>query len=101
MATKPTKPVIKPYLRGSWHGREATRKGFKLIFSILFISFLYLLLGLMLSFDSLVLRVLTASILIGFAALYMYFQGANNGESDTAFAEIMYEHEQDGKAVVP
>lgn len=97
---KPLKPVIKPFLRGSWHGRYATRKGTRLSLSILFISILYLLLGLMLSFDSIILRVITSVFLIAFSAFYMHFQGANNGEADTAFSEIMYQHEKDGKTVV-
>ena len=97
---KQIKPVIKPYLMGSWHGKYAFHKGVKMTVSILFISFIYVLLGLMLSFDSLALRVITSTILIVFAASYMFFQGANSGEADTAFSEIMYTHEQDGKAVV-
>jgi len=98
---KQIKPVVKPYMRGSWHGKDATRKGVRMIFSILFISFLYFLLGLMLSFDALALRAVTSVILVVFAASYMYFQGVSSGEADTAIAEIMYQHEQDGQTVVP
>lgn len=101
MAKQPVKPVVKPFLRGSWHGKDAKRKGFRLILSILFISFLYLLLGVLLSFDSFILRFGTSIIIVSVAAMYMYFQGANSAEADTAFGEIMYQHEQDGKAVVP
>lgn len=100
MAKPPLKPVIKPYLQGSWHGKDAKRKGLRLILSILFISFLYLLLGVLLSFDSLILRVGMSLITVAVAAMYMYFQGANTAEADTAFGEIMYQHEQDGKTVV-
>lgn len=99
MATKQIKPVIKPYLRGSWHGKEATRKGLKLILSILFVSFMYLLLGLLLSFESFALRVISSFVIVVFAAFYMYYRGANSGEADTAFGEIMHQHEQNGKAV--
>ncbi len=98
---KQVKPVVKPYMRGSWHGRDAVRKGIRMILSVLFISILYLVLGLLLSFDSAVFRVLTSCILIAVAALYMYFQGASSGEADTSFAEIMYEHDREGKTVVP
>ncbi len=97
---KQVKPVIKPFLRGSWHGKYATRKGLRLSISILFVTVIYLLLGLMLSFDSLVLRLITSLALIAFAVFYLYIQGANNGESDTAYGEIMYRHEQDGQKVV-
>ena len=101
MATKPVKPVVKPYLRGTWNGKDAKTKGLRMILSILFISFLYLLLGVLLSFDSLALRAGTSVIIVAFATLYMYFQGANSGEADTAFGEIMYQHEQEGRTVVP
>ncbi len=101
MAKKPVKPVVKPYLLGSWNGKDAKQKGFRLILSILFISFLYLLLGVLLSFNSFLLRLGTSIIIIAVAAMYMYFQGANSAEADTAFGEIMYQHEQDGKTVVP
>ena len=45
MVKKKIKPVVKPYLRGSWHGKETTSKGLRSILSILFISLIYLLLG--------------------------------------------------------
>lgn len=98
--TKQIQPVVKPYLRGSWHGRDAVRKGVKMILSVLFVSILYLILGLLLNFDSLALRVITSGVLVVTASLYMFFQGANSGEADTAFAEIMFEHEKEGKTVV-
>ncbi len=97
---KQVKPVNKPFLRGSWRGKYATRKGLRLSISILFITVIYLLLGLMLSFDSPVLRLVTSLALVAFAAFYLYSQGANSGEADTAYGEIMYKHEQDGQKVV-
>jgi hypothetical protein len=101
MAKTPVQPVVKPYLSGSWHGRDATKKGQKLILSILFISFLYLLLGVLINFNSLALHIATSAVIVALAAMYMFFQGANSGEADTAFAEILYEHEKDGKTIVP
>jgi len=100
MAKKQVKPVNKPYLRGTWRGKTATRKGLKMMLSILFISFLYLLLGVLLSFDSFILRFMTSFVIVLLATSYMYFQGANSGEADTAFGEIMYQHEQEGREVV-
>ena len=97
---KQIQPVVKPYLRGSWHGRDAIRKGAKMILSVLFISILYLILGLLFNFDSLALRIITSCVLVTAAFFYMYSQGATSGEADTAFAEIIYQHEQDGKTVV-
>jgi hypothetical protein len=99
MVKKQLAPVIKLYMRGSWHGKDATRKGLRMIFSILFVSFLYLLLGMLLSFNSLVLRILSSFIIVAVAALYLYVQGVNSGEADTAYGEIIYQHEQDGKPI--
>ena len=96
---KPVKPVVKPILRGTWHGKYATHKGLKMMLSVLFIAILYTILGLMLSFESAFLRIATSLILIGFAGMYMYFQGANAGEGDVHFAEIIYQHKQEGKDV--
>lgn len=98
---KPVKLVVKPILYGTWNGGYATRKGLKMILSILFIGILYTILGLMLSFDSAFLRVLTSSVLIFFACFYMYSQGINAGEGDAHFSEIMYQHQQEGKTIAP
>lgn len=100
MAKKKIKPVVKPYLRGSWHGKQTTAKGLKSILSILFISFIYLLLGILLSFNAMILRVMMSVIIVSFAALYMFNQGTVKGEADTAYGEIMYQHQQEGKTVV-
>ena len=32
---KPVKPVVKPILRGTWHGKYATHKGLKMMLSVL------------------------------------------------------------------
>ncbi len=98
---KPVKPVVKPILYGTWNGGYPTRKGFKMMLSILFIGILYTILGLMLSFDSAFLRIATSFVLIFFAAFYMYSQGINAGESDAHFSEIMYQHQQEGKIIAP
>ena len=39
-------------------------------------------------------------IIISFAGLYMFNQGTTKGEADTAYGEIMYQHQQEGKTVV-
>jgi hypothetical protein len=56
-------------------------------------------LSLLLSFDSLVLRIVLGLAIVGLAVLYFYYQGANAGQSDAAFAEIMYLRDADGKPV--
>lgn len=89
--------VIKPVLTGSWHGKDAVRHGFKLMLNILFVSIIYVVLGLLLSFDSLVLRILTGVMIIVAGCAYLYSNGVNAGEADASFAEIMYQRKEDGK----
>lgn len=97
---KPSVPEVnKPVLTGSWHGGDALRQGGKLMLSILFVSVVYLILSLVLSFDALALRVLTSVLLIGAAWMYLYFNGMNVGQSDAAYAEIMFQRRAEGKTV--
>lgn len=97
--TQPTPAVAKPILTGSWHGRDAVRQGLRMMLNILFVSLIYLVLSLLLSFDSLALRVASCVVLVTAAAAYLYFNGATAGQSDAAFAEIMYQRRTDGKEV--
>ena len=96
---KPVAEVRKPTLIGSWHGRDAVRQGFRVMLSILFVSFLYVALSLLMSFDALALRVLTGAVLVGIAMLYLYTQGVSVGQSDAAFGEIMYQRQAEGKDI--
>ncbi len=98
---KPVQEVKKPYLTGSWHGRDALKKSRSVLLGVLLISFLYLILSLLLSFDSLVLRGIFGLVIVAAAFLYFYYQGMNAGQNDTSFAEIMYQREVDGKPVTP
>ncbi|NLI22617.1 MAG: hypothetical protein GX418_13855 [Clostridiales bacterium] len=100
--TKPKVPeVVKPGLTGSWHGRDAVRLGLRMMLNILFVSLLYLILSLLLSFDSVALRVLAGLMLVLAAGTYLYYGGMNAGQSDAAFGEIMYQRRQEGHAVSP
>jgi hypothetical protein len=99
---KPKKPipqVVKPVLTGSWHGRDAVKKGLRLMLNILFVTLIYLILSLLLTFDALALRLLTAAVLIATAWGYLYATGTNAGQADAAFSEIMYLRDQEGKPV--
>jgi len=96
---KPVKEVVKPVLYGSWHGRDAWKMGAKMVLNILFVSLVYLLLSLLLTFDSLILRVITALVLIAAAAGYMYSSGVAAGQKDAAFGEILYARKQEGNRI--
>lgn len=91
--------VKKPILLGSWHGAEALRMARGVALSVLIVSLIYLVLGLLLSFDNLVIRAISAAVLVALAGSYLYYNGLNKGAGDAAFAEIMYTRAQEGKPV--
>ncbi|MEG1890705.1 MAG: hypothetical protein RSB91_03805 [Clostridia bacterium] len=104
MQTKATKKpkveeVKKPVLTGSWHGIDAWKLAGKRALSVLAVSVLYLITGMLLSFDNLIMRVLCCAAVVGLAVYYQYYQGMVLGQSDASFAEIMYAREQDGRQV--
>ena len=94
---KPVREVEKPMMTGTWNGRDAYKMGGKLSLSIAAITLLLLLLGILLSFDSLVLRWLVCIALVSAGMMYLYAQGADQGEKDAALGEVMYERHRDGK----
>ena len=91
--------VHKPILTGSWHGKDAYRMGRKLMISVLLVSIMYLVVGIMLSFDNIIIRALLATALVGASAAYLYSMGMKDGETDAAFAEIAYVRESEGIAL--
>lgn len=91
--------VVKPVLRGSWHGPDATRLGLRMMLSILLVTLIYVVLSLLFSFDLLALRIVTSLMIVAAAFAYLYRNGMNAGQNDAAFAEIMYGREQEGKPV--
>lgn len=91
--------VKKPYLTGGWHGQDAWRLAGKRALALLAISVIYLVAGMMLSFDSLIGRILPSVFIVAAVAYYEFAQGMTRGQSDTAFAEIMYERDQSHKDV--
>lgn len=102
-SAKKTKPKIeevkKPILTGSWHGEDAWRLAGKRALAMLGISAVYLIGGMLLSFDSLVGRILSSVLLVGVAFYYELAQGMSQGQTDAAFAEIMYDRKREGKEV--
>jgi len=96
----PTVPlVIKPVLRGSWHGPDATRLGLHMMLSILLVSLIYVVLSLLFSFDLLALRIVTSLMIVAAAFAYLYRNGITAGQNDAAYAEIMFSRKQEGKPV--
>ena len=104
MPTKNKKPielVKKPTLEGSYHGKDAYRLAGKRTLSMVFIAIAYLMLGLMGALDSDVLRILISVGVVVVLFFYQYSAGVSQGETDSAYGEIMYARKQEGKTVTP
>lgn len=86
-------------MQGSWHGKDAFRYAGKISLSILGISVAYLILSMVLSFNSLWASILVCVALVALAGAYMYSRGLWDGQNDAAFGEIMYAREAEGKEV--
>lgn len=95
----PVKEVQKPFLTGTWNGKDAFRLARKLFFNTLVVTLMYLLLSMMLSFEGLIWRVLTSLALVGLAAGFLYSQGLQSGQTDVAFGEIMHLRKAEGKPI--
>lgn len=94
-AAKPA-PVYKPFLTGTWRGKQCFTRGLRVFAYLLGFIFVYLFVGQVLMFDSVLLRVLmNAVLLLGFAAL-LYSDGAKAGVDDVAFGEIALQRQQSG-----
>lgn len=94
------KEVHKPYLTGSWHGRDAWKRGIKYMLSVLLVSMIYLISSMIMGFDSLIGRIIAAAAVVFALGYYQYAQGMAQGEKDTAFGETMYLRQESGKTVV-
>ncbi|MEG2949398.1 MAG: hypothetical protein RR946_01815 [Clostridia bacterium] len=95
----PIEEVKKPILTGSWHGKDAWKLAGKRAISILAVSLVYLIAGLLLGFDNLAGRIVTSLAVVLLVIYYQYHQGMGKGQDDAALAEIMYQRTQEGKEV--
>lgn len=85
---KPVAQVKKPILKGSWHGKDAWKLALKRMLSMLAVTVIYLIAGMLLSFESLWGRLLSCIAVAGLVIYYQYYQGMVRGETTSAFAEI-------------
>ena len=94
------KPIKKPYLRGNAVSAAAAKRGAKLmVYPLLFIV-INLFVGSLFSFEgSVFLRVVMNMLLVFFTMAILFVSGQNAGYGDVTFAEIQYNHEQEGKPV--
>ena len=93
---KPIEIVHKPIIPGSWHGKDANKMAIKRYLSVLATTLIYLFGCILLGFDAMWGRILTAITLVGGVTYYQYMNGLNQGENDAAFGEIIYGRKQNG-----
>lgn len=94
--TKKPATIYKPFLPGKWGGKQCLTRGLRVFAYLLGFIFVYLFVGQVLMFDSMLLRVLlNLLLLLGFAAL-LYSDGAKAGVDDVAFGEITLQRQQSG-----
>jgi hypothetical protein len=95
-------PVVnKPYLRGSYHGKDAWKTLWKKLLGLLGIFVLFFLGGTMLGLGGLLGTLIPMAALILVVAFHQYGKGQEHGTSDVTFGEILYGHEQEGKVIDP
>ena len=96
---KPVELVKKPIIPGSWHGKDANKIAFKRFLSVLATSLIYLAGCILLGFDAMWGRILTAVTLVFGVTYYQYMHGLSQGENDAAFGEIIYGRKENGYQV--
>lgn len=94
-------PVIKPYLRGSFHGRDAWAKIPKKFLGMLGIVLLYFIGGTLLGLGGIWGSVIPMTTLILIVAFYQFGQGQDHGTADVNLGEILYGQEKEGRPVDP
>ncbi|MDD3335159.1 MAG: hypothetical protein PHI98_06515 [Eubacteriales bacterium] len=99
------KPVIekveKPFLTGSFCGKDAWKEVPKRVLALLGVSFLYFIGSVLISFDSLIGRILPAIAIIALVIYYQLVRGMSQGTGDVAYGEMMYSRQEEGKDISP
>ncbi len=95
------KLIYQPYLEGRWHTKTAARRGLHVLLYYLIYIFLYVILGSVMSFDNLFLRVVCNGALVIACMLLQYANGTKDGENEVAIGEIAYQRKQSGQRVDP
>ncbi len=95
----PIEIVHKPIIPGAWNGKDAQKMAFKRYLSVLATSLVYLFGCILMGFDAMWGRILTAVVLVFGVTYYQYMNGLSQGENDVAFGEIIYNRKQTGYAV--
>lgn len=103
MQTKTTKPKVekveKPYLTGSFCGKDAWKEVPKRLLAVLGIALLYFIGSVLISFDSLIGRAIAAFLIVGLVIYYQLLKGMSQGAADVAYGEMMYDRKEQGKSL--
>lgn len=91
--------VHKPIIPGSWHGNDAMQLAIKRFLSVLATTAIYLFGSILLSFNAIWGRLLTAFVVVGGMTYYQYMNGITKGENDAAYGEIIYRRREEGHTV--
>ena len=84
MAAKQPKvePVKKPYLNGSFCGKDAWKTVPKRFAGMLMICFVYAIASMIMNFDSLALRIVVSVMIVAAALYYVFAKGMEQGTGD-------------------
>lgn len=96
---KTVEEVKKPILTGSWHGKDAWKLALKRALTMLVVIFVYLIAGIMFTFNSFWGRILSSLFIVFVVAYYLYASGVGQGQTDAAFGEILYTRREEGHEV--
>ncbi|MBQ7455592.1 MAG: hypothetical protein IJS53_04040 [Clostridia bacterium] len=96
---KGLKPIYKPYLLGTVFSRKAAGRGWKVGGYLVVLGIISLLVGGLLSSDSLALRLIVSVVMIVSCGMLLYSEGGRQGEQDVAFAEIAQNRLNEGRRV--
>ena len=97
---KKIKPIDKPYLKGNILNKLTVFRGLRLLVYPLIFILMNLFVGAAFTFENIpFLRITLNVVLIFFSILLVYSSGQNTGYGDITIAEIMYNHDQEGKTV--
>ena len=101
MAAKQPKvePVKKPYLKGSFCGKDAWKTVPKRFAGMLMICFVYAIASMIMNFDSLAGRIIVGVLIVGIALYYVFAKGMEQGTGDVGYGEMMYARQQEGKTI--
>lgn len=95
-AKQKIEPVRKPFLTGSWHGKDAHKLALRCLLAGAIMIIVQAIAALMLTFNIGWLRILIMLVIVGLCFYYRFSQGAVQGEADVAIGEIMFRRKETG-----